>query len=216
MLTGNSRASSAPDWGRLFEIAAAQEGHFTTAQAAEAGYYPQLIAKHLKGGRMARVRRGVYRLVHFPAGEREDLVAIWLWAERAGVFSHETALMLHGLSDVLPAVVHLTLPLSWERRRLRVPKGVILHFADFDTSERAWCGAVPVTSVARTLIDCAAARVAPEFVRDAFEQAASRGLIERDAVPSVVAYLKQFYSASRSRSGVRFRVSTRATRRERS
>ena len=62
-----------PDWDRLFEIAAAQDGLFTTQQAAEAGYSPQLLAYHLSAGRMVRLRRGVYRLVHFPAGDHEDL-----------------------------------------------------------------------------------------------------------------------------------------------
>jgi hypothetical protein len=33
----------------------------------------------------------VYRIVHFPAGEHEDLTTIWLWSDGAGVFSHETA-----------------------------------------------------------------------------------------------------------------------------
>lgn len=50
-------------------------------------------------GRVVRVRRGIYRLVHFPAGEHEELVAAWLWSEPAGVVSHQTALALHGLSD---------------------------------------------------------------------------------------------------------------------
>lgn len=46
-----------PRWSRLYETAAAQEGHFTTAQAAEAGYYPQLLTKYLENGRIVRVRR---------------------------------------------------------------------------------------------------------------------------------------------------------------
>ena len=197
-----------PVWNRLFEIAATQEGHFTTAQAAEAGYYPQLLAKYLRNERIVRVRRGVYRLVHFPAGEHEDLVAVWLWTERAGVFSHETALALHGLSDVLPARAHVTLPASWKNRRLRVPKGVVLHFADVGDPERTWAGAVQVTAIARTLLDCATALVAPDLVRDAFEEAADRGLVERDSLPAVVSYLTRFFSASRSRSGPRFRSSS--------
>jgi predicted transcriptional regulator of viral defense system len=63
-------------------------------------------------------------------------VPIWLWSERVGVFSHETALGLHELSDVLPARIHLTLPAKWRRRRLRVPKGVVVHHADVDRRER--------------------------------------------------------------------------------
>ncbi len=104
---------SAPNWDRLFESAVGQDGHFTTKQAEEAGYSPQLLAKYLKNGRVFRVRRGVYRIVHFPAGEHEDLATLWLWSEKAGVFSHETALMLHQLSDALPRKVNLTLPAAW-------------------------------------------------------------------------------------------------------
>src|SRR5690349_14504727 len=91
-----------PNWNHLFETAAAQEGLFTTQQAAEAGYSPQLLVHHVHRGRIVRVHRGIYRLVHFPAGEHEELVAAWLWSERMGVVSHQTALALHGLSDALP------------------------------------------------------------------------------------------------------------------
>lgn len=86
-------------WNQLYACASAQEGLFSTRQAAEAGYSPQLLAKYLANGRVVRIRRGVYRLVHFPAGDHEDLVTVWLWSDRAGVFSHETALALHQLSE---------------------------------------------------------------------------------------------------------------------
>lgn len=174
-----ARPGPSPDWNRLYETAVAQEGLFTTAQAAEAGYYPQLLVKHLRNERVVRVRRGIYRLVHFPAGEHEDLVAIWLWTDRKGVFSHETALALHGLSDVLPAKAHLTLPAAWSVRRLRVPKGVVLHFADVGKDERAWSGSVPATSPRRTLRDCVAAGLSPETIEKAVRDALDRGLVAR-------------------------------------
>src|SRR5208337_2168977 len=69
------------------------------SRTAAAGYSTQLLLKHIRSGRVTRVRRGVYRLVHFPAGEHENLAVLWLWSERMGVFSHHTALALHGLSD---------------------------------------------------------------------------------------------------------------------
>ncbi|MCG5051538.1 MAG: hypothetical protein KA712_01130 [Myxococcales bacterium] len=43
---------------------------------------------HIHAGKVIRVRRSIYRVVHFPAGEHEELVAAWLWAELAGVVSH--------------------------------------------------------------------------------------------------------------------------------
>jgi len=198
MMSENTQNKPGPDWERLYETAAGQEGYFSTAQARAAGYSPQLLARHMGNGRVARARRGVYRLTHFPAGEHEELVVVWLWSERTGVFSHETALFLHGLSDALPSRVHLTLPAAWRSRRLRVPKGVATHFSDIAEKGRAWAGPVPVSSVSRTLLDCAQARVQPEFVRDALGQAFERGLIRRDSLPEVSAYLSRFFSVADS------------------
>jgi len=202
-----------PDRDRLYEIAAAQEGHFTTAQAGEAGYSPQLLMKHLKSGRIRRVRRGIYRLVQFPAGEHEDLIVLWLWSEQAGVFSHETALAILDLSDVLPSQVHMTLPAPWASRRLRIPRGLVLHHADVPENERTWAGSVRVTTAGRTLVDCAGSKVEPRLVRDAFEDGCARGLVDRESVPLVIDYLKPFFSVSRRRSGPRFSSSSARARR---
>lgn len=169
-----------PDWGALYSIAQSQSGYFTTGQAAIAGYSPQLLRKYLGNGRVVRVRRGIYRLVHFPASEHEDLVVAWLWTEQVGVFSHETALALHDLSDALPAKLHMTIPASWRRRRLRVPTGLVLHYADLGDSDRAGFSAVPITSARRTLRDCLEANVSPELVRQAVLQARRRGLISEE------------------------------------
>ena len=174
-----------PDWDRLYETALAQEGHFTTQQALDAGYSSQLLVKYLNSGKIIRIRRTVYRLKHFPPGQQEDLVALWLWSDRAGVFSHETALMLHELSDVLPARAHLTVPAKWRRRRLQLPDGVVLHYADVPKRDRAWVGAVPVTSPARTLADCAADYVSPDLLSSAVTQALARGMVSRQQATAI-------------------------------
>ena len=174
-----------PDWDRLYETALAQEGHFTTQQALDAGYSSQLLVKYLNSGKIIRIRRTVYRLKHFPPGQQEDLVALWLWSDRAGVFSHETALMLHELSDVLPARAHLMVPAKWHRRRLQVPDGVVLHYSGVSKRDRAWVGAVPVTSPARTLADCAADYVSPDFLSSAISQALARGMVSRPQATAV-------------------------------
>jgi predicted transcriptional regulator of viral defense system len=181
-----------PDWDQLFETAAAQAGLFTTRQAAAAGYSPQLISHHLGARRMLRVRRGVYRIVHFPAGDHEDLAAVWLWSQQEGVFSHQTALALHNLSDLLPAQLHLTLPLAWSSRRLRVPEGVVLHFGDLAEQERVWVGPVPETAPLRTLGDCATAHLQPDLLRDAARPALTRGLVSTSDLAAVEAALAVF------------------------
>jgi predicted transcriptional regulator of viral defense system len=177
-----SAAAAHPSWDRLFSTASQQDGFFTTRQAAQAGYSPPLLDRHMKGGKIVRVRRGVYRLVHYPHSEHEDLVVIWLWSDRQGVFSHETALVLHELSGAMPGRMYLTLPVPWQSRRLRVPDGVVLAFAGVRKDQRTWVGPVPVTSVARTLLDCAAVHTAPDLLEQAVAQARERGLVsQRDA-----------------------------------
>lgn len=184
--------SRGPDWDHLYEIAASQAGYVTTKQAAEAGYSTQLLRKHVLAGRVTRPQRGIYRLVHFPAGEHEELVMAWLWSEQAGVISHQTALSLHGLSDVLPAQVHLTLPAAWKTRRFRVPSDVVLHHADVGRDDRAWFLAVPVTNPGRTLNDCARAGLSPELLGQAARQALRRGLVTKSELADVEQALTPF------------------------
>jgi len=181
-----------PQWDRLFAIAGAQEGYFTTKQAAEAGYSSQLLLKHIRAGRVARTRRGIYRLVHYPAGEHEGLVIAWLWSERAGVISHQSALALHGLSDALPAHVHLTLPSAWRTRRFRVPADIVLHHADVPPEDRAWFGAVPTTNPRRSLNDSAREGLSPELLRQAAQQALRRGLVTQAELGDVASALRPF------------------------
>lgn len=185
-------ASRAPDWDRLFETASVQAGQFTTRQAAEAGYSDQLLVHHVRAGRFLRVRRGIYRLLHFPPQEHEDLVTVWLWSDRQGTLSHETALSLHGLSDVLPATVQLTLPTAWERRRLRIPEGVRVHYAVVSSGERSWLGPVPVTTPARALNECARAGSSPELLRQGAQQALQRGLVTQSELADVEAALEPY------------------------
>ena len=181
-----------PDWDRLFDVASAQEGLFTVKQAAEAGYSAQLLTHHLHAGRLARVRHGIYRIVHFPAGENEDLVAAWLWSGTEGVVSHATALALHGLSDVLPADLHLTVPASWSRRRLRVPRGLVLHYGNLSADARTWFGAVPTTTVTQALNDCANDGLSPELLGQATREALRRGLAARSDLGAVAGALAPF------------------------
>ncbi len=166
-----------PSWDRLYQTAEAQEGYVTTAQAHEAGYSNPLISHHVRHGRLERVLRGVYRLHHFPPGEHEDLVVAWLWSGKEGVFSHETALAIRELSDALPATKHMIVPASWSARRLRIPEGIQLHYADLPHRDTCWVGAVRVTNPVRTIRDCIEDDVGTGLVRQAIEESEHRGLL---------------------------------------
>jgi len=163
-------------WGELLQLARLQEGIFSAKQAGELGLSPQFIHYHSAGGRLEKLQRGIYRVSDFPHGEHEDLVRHWLWAERQGVFSHDTALALHDLTDLLPSRIHLTVPISWQRRRRVTPRGLVLHFAGVPADDVGWFGPVPITTPLRTLVDVS--EVLPLNVRQqAIDQARQRGLI---------------------------------------
>lgn len=169
-------------WEELYQTAVGQSGYFTTAQAHEAGYSDQLLGYHSRQGRVQRVVRGVYRLVHFPSSEREDLMALWLWSDREGVFSHETALTLHQLSDTMPSLISMTFPLPWKKRRMRYPRSILANFATVNETDRTWIGSVPVTSALRTVKDCRTAHMEPDLVAQATSEALERGLFRVEAL----------------------------------
>ena len=167
---------TAPSWSSLCEFATAQDGLFTLAQAKEAGYSPQLLQHYIKQDRVERERRGIYRLAHYPRGEHDDLVADWLWTRNEGVVSHDTALALHGLSDILPTRRHLSVPASWRRRPRKAPRGIELHYGLPPEADRAWYGCLPITKPLRTYLDCCDAHLTPDLLEQARREALDRGL----------------------------------------
>lgn len=174
-----SKTGSQPNWDALHETASAQAGCFSVDQAHAVGIGDGLLSYHVKAGNLTRPGRGLFRLKLFPADPLEEYVLSWLWSGRQGVFSHETALQLHELSDALPARHHLSVPLAaWRGRRVRPPPLVLLHLQDVPARQRDWKGPVPLTNVLRTLLDCHEAGDI-DFVRQAERQAVARGLIAR-------------------------------------
>jgi predicted transcriptional regulator of viral defense system len=171
-----------PDRDALYDLAAPQAGYFSIGQARGAGFSKQLLQFYLRDGRIERAGRGIFRLRQFPSTfGQEDLVPVWLWTGQVGVFSHETALSLHQLSDALPSKHHVTVPLAWRARRLRTPKGVVLYYADLRADEREWSGPVPVTTPLRTIEDAVRDRLDANWVIQATQQGVGRGLFARSA-----------------------------------
>jgi predicted transcriptional regulator of viral defense system len=170
-----------PDRACLFGIAATQQGYFTAAQARDCGYSPALLAHHARGGRFLRVRRGLYRFREYPSSPREEVMAAWLAAgpDRA-VVSHESALDLLDLADVIRNAIHLTVPRS--RRGLVAPRGVLLHTTTWcprpdETTERE---GIRLTGPQRTILDAAEWGTAPEQIVLAIGQALARGWLTED------------------------------------
>src|SRR5271163_4932984 len=142
---------------RLYEIAEDQQGFFTTKQAKAAGFAENTHPYHVHAGNWIREHRGIYRLASFPRAERPDLMLWSLWSRNRGesaqgVYSHQTALSLHDLSDVMPAKLHMIVPKSF-RRNSEIPRVVVLHFADLPQSDIGAAHGVGVTKPMRTILD---------------------------------------------------------------
>ena len=176
-----------PDRLRLFEIASEQGGYFTAEQARACGYSFALLSHHAKSGRFMRIRRGLYRLREYPSSPREEVLAAWLAVGKGvAVVSHESALDLLDLSDVIPEAAHLTVPRS--RRNLPRLPGVKIHTTvrPFQPSDLTYRDGLMITSATRTILDVAEAGTAPDQVELAVVQAVERGLatpeqLRRDA-----------------------------------
>jgi predicted transcriptional regulator of viral defense system len=166
----------------LYRIAEAQGGYFTAKQAASLGYASNKRAYHVQAGNWLREHRGIYRLALFPEPERPDLILWWLWSRDrtdrpAGVYSHQTALSLHELTDVNPSRLDMTVPPTF-RRGPPVPKILRLHYREISESEQETLFGVPVTSTMRTILDVWEEGSLPkETLRQAFQQARSDGRI---------------------------------------
>jgi predicted transcriptional regulator of viral defense system len=182
-------ARSAREAARSLRATAQEQGgYFTAKQAIAAGYgYPHLDY-HVATGTFERVGHGLYRLADVAPAEHDDLIRLSFWSrDRAdrprAVVSHETALVVHELAELLPDKVHLTVPPGF---RKPPPAGAVLHRAVIgpaDVEERMgfW-----VTTPLRTLVDAAAGTTSREQLEKAVEEAIDRGLVPRSRLVEAV------------------------------
>ncbi len=174
---------------RLFEIAEQQQGYFTTKQAKAAGFAENTHPYHVQAGNWIREHRGIYRLSRFPVTDRPDL-ALWsLWSKNRmedteGVYSHETAISLHELSDLNPARLHMTVPVHF-RRNSEIPSVLILHRGDIAESDVQSGPGYRYTRPLKTILDLIETEaVENNFIGQAIRQAFQRGLIHRKQIQS--------------------------------
>jgi len=98
--------------------------------------------------------------------------------ERA-VVSHESALDLHELSDVIPNSLHLLV--GRDDRGIKRLQGVTLHTTTklLEPSEVLSREGIRVTDPERSILDAASAGTAPEQIEMAVRQALHKGLTTR-------------------------------------
>jgi predicted transcriptional regulator of viral defense system len=162
-----------PDYDQLYKVAESQGGYFAASQARKLGFAWDRLSKNVKNGRFARVAHGVYRLVNFPGSPFEDLFIAWLRTGPNSVISHESALSVYDLSDVLPNEIHIIVPRSSSVRR----KGIRQHTNQLEDSEITTREGLPITTVARTLADVSATGLAKEQVKLAISEGINNGMV---------------------------------------
>jgi predicted transcriptional regulator of viral defense system len=182
-----------------------QGGYFTAKQAKISGYdYPHL-EYHLSTGAFERVEHGLYRLTDVPVAENEDLIRLTLWSrnradEPQAVVSHESALVLHELSELLPKEIHLTVPPGF---RKAPPPGCSLHKAALppaDVEERL---GFRVTTPYRTLLDVAAGTTSQEQLEKSVTEALDRGLVRKTKLVAAIRQAPELKRLERALSASR-------------
>lgn len=194
----------------LTKLAASQGGYFTAQQARRFGYGAPHLSYHASVGNFERAGHGIYRVTMLPVADHDDLVRLRLWSRGrddrpVAMCSHQTALDLHGLSEAIPDVIHLSVPRGF---RKAAPLGCVLHIATVGRTEMHHIGAVLVTTPQRTLADLARDASFPheQFVRAA-RRAHANGMIDSVTRNDLLAL---------RRSVVRAATSTHRTSSERS
>ncbi|MES2273777.1 MAG: type IV toxin-antitoxin system AbiEi family antitoxin domain-containing protein [Chlamydiota bacterium] len=144
---------------RLLQIAERQQGYFTSRQAEGCGFFPPNFHRKVQSGKWRKEDlRGIYRLANYPSTPHPELALWTLWSadkqgNPQGIWSHETALDIHGLSDVSPAKLHMSVPRNF-RKSTEIPNNLCLHFANqIPQSDVEIRQGYRVTTPLRTLAD---------------------------------------------------------------
>jgi very-short-patch-repair endonuclease len=164
----------------LAALARRQHGVVSVAQLLDLGFGPHGIAERTRTGRLHPVHRGVYAVS--PARLRTE--GYWLAAVLAcgpgAVLSHRSAAELWELRPSAAATIDVTVPSRARRRGIRVHRSGRLA-----AEETAVRDGVPVTTVARTLLD--PADVLPtQALKRAIDEAQYRGRLDLTSIGAVV------------------------------
>jgi len=177
---------------RLARLAALQHGVVARKQLLTLGFTRHAIQDRIDGGRLHGIYRGVYAVGHVRLTRSGRRLAAVLACGPGAVLSHRSAVALWELRPPASGPPQVTVPGGARRgpERIEVHRVRRLHAAD-----RAIIDAIPVTSLARTLLDYA--EIAHrEQLRLAIESAERRELFDLGAVD-------ELYTRTPGRAGVK-------------
>ncbi|MCW2675805.1 MAG: uncharacterized protein JWR70_845 [Modestobacter sp.] len=190
----------------LRHVATRRLGVFTAAEARQAGYTHSEVRHLVSSGRWVRLRRGVFATADDLAevegrGARHavDCLAVLLTLGRPlAVASHISAARLWGLpvQREREDTVRLTDPTQWRRR-----SNYLMTCAALPSAHCGTRGPVPVTSPARTLVDCSREWPLEDAVV-AIDAALLRGRTSLPELEEVLATVRRWPGSSRAARAV--------------
>jgi hypothetical protein len=176
------RQSGPPPLNRLAELATRQWGVVSRAQLTELGVAHETVDYWVRANRLHVVHRGVYALGHRALrAEGRRLAAVLACGPRA-VLSHRSAAAHWGLLATAQSRIDVTAA----RSRDGGP-GIRLHRSrSVDARDTTTHEGIPITTIARTLLDLAAT-VRKERLERALAQAERLQLYDHRAITDVIA-----------------------------
>jgi predicted transcriptional regulator of viral defense system len=202
-ILGSMTTRSLPDIARL-------AGIITAAELRASGVTRSRLRTLVHRGELTRLERGVYaagdelaRAARFGFGKQElHAVAVLAALQPGSVASHYTAAALHGL-DLLcrPPLLTITRPPGAGSRSGK--PGVLVHSATLPDHHVCLRAAVPVTTVARTVIDLARTSSFREGVVVA-DSALHQSLTSKKQLRALLAEFRRWRGVQRAAEVVEF------------
>ncbi len=160
----------------IAEIAARQHGLITIRQLLGLGFDDAAIARRVASGRLHRVHRGVYAVGHLALTPSARRLAAVLAVSDQALASHITAAAIWEIRLTSSPRFHVT---TTGRQRSR--GAIRVYERALQADDRSLRDGIPVTSLARTLVDLGDV-VAASQVRNAFVRAEQHRLIDMTAI----------------------------------
>jgi very-short-patch-repair endonuclease len=164
----------------IAKLAALQHGVVARRQLLALGLSDSAVQHRLGAGRLRRLYPGIYAVGHEALGFHGRVIAAVLCMGNGAVASHHTAAALRNLEDASPGPIHVTVP-----QARRPQEGIEIHRGTPPRDEVEIVAGVPVTSVARTLLDISRTD-APARVRRLVKRAEFQGLTNATALRAIL------------------------------
>jgi hypothetical protein len=172
-----------PGHREIAELAGRQHGVVAYWQLIALGFGRGAIDHRVATGSLQTFHKGVYSVGHQAIGYMGRWMAGVLACGPDAVLSHQNAAALLGLRPMSSSAVHVTVP----GRTRRGPRAITAHHVrDLHPDDRMECEGIPVTSLARTLLDLAEVLPLRQLIR-AIEQAERLRLFDLDAIERLLA-----------------------------